>query len=77
MGDEGGLVYHGNILDVNSPKKKPAKLKIAYWLPEESEKDSADSTVKLSEALTDFLLSDLVLSCYKLYALSSLSVFFE
>ena len=64
MGDDGDLVYHGKILEVNTPKKKPIKLRIAYWLPQESEDDSADSSVKLSEALTDYILRDLVFSNY-------------
>ena len=64
MGDEGDMVYHGKILEVDIPKKKPIKLRIAYWLPHESEDDSADSSVKLSEALTDYILRDLVFSNY-------------
>ena len=64
MGDDGDLVYHGKILEVNTPKKKPIKLRITYWLPQESEDDSADSSVKLSEALTDYILRDLVFSNY-------------
>ena len=58
MGDEGDMVYHGKILEVDIPKKKPIKLRIAYWLPHESEDDSADSSVKLSEALTDYTFSE-------------------
>ena len=64
MGDEGDMVYHGKILEVDIPKKKPIKLRIAYWLPHESEDDSADSSVKLSDALTDYILRDLVFSNY-------------
>ena len=64
MGDEGDMVYNGKILEVDIPKKKPIKLRIAYWLPHESEDDSADSSVKLSEALTDYILRDLVFSNY-------------
>ena len=52
----GKYIYH--------TKKKPIKLRIAYWLPHESEDDSADSSVKLSEALTDYILRDLVFSNY-------------
>ena len=63
MGDEGDMVYHGKILEVDIPKNKPIKLRIAYWLPHESE-DSDDSSVKLSEALTDYILRDLVFSNY-------------
>lgn len=62
MGDEGDVPYCGQILELKVSKKKPAKLRIAYWLPEEMEEDSADSSSKISEALTDYLIGDLTFS---------------
>lgn len=59
MGEEGDVLYYGKIVELKTSKKKPAKVRISYWLPEESEEDSEDSTFKVSAVLTDFLLGDL------------------
>ena len=60
---EGTVVYSGKVVECKQPKNKPAKLRVAYWLPDEEEKDAADTNIKVAEALADYLLGDLSFCC--------------
>ena len=57
--DAEDILYAGNIIEIKQPKNKPAKVRVAYWLPELNENEAEDTNIKLSELLTDFLLGDM------------------
>ena len=53
-------LYHGRILEVKKPKSGPYKVIVSYWLDAETEEDSEDHKIPLSQLLTDFVLGDLI-----------------
>ena len=55
------VLYHGHILELKKPKNKPKSVIVTYWAEGETEDDSLDFKVPLTQVLIDYLLGDLVI----------------